>query len=121
MAAAGGIEGVPGMNEGDGITAVLAAQAFDESLGEEAGPARVQQMAARDAEPGADVIDFLAPGIGADGAAVFAEGVGADDHLVLDGLVGMLGMVEVHGVLWRDDPVGGGDAAVGGADSEAPG
>ena len=69
---------------------------------------------------GGDIVDPLAPFIGADGTAEFAEGVGLDGYLVFDGFVGMLGMVEIDGVLGGDDPVGRGDAAIGGADAEAP-
>jgi hypothetical protein len=62
---------------------------------------------------------FLAPGVDLDGAAEFSEGVGLDEDFVLDGLVGMEGMIGPHGVGGGDDPVHGGDAAVGGADGEA--
>jgi hypothetical protein len=41
--AAGGIEGGPGVDEGDGIAA-FAAEAFDVALGEEAGPAGAEEM-----------------------------------------------------------------------------
>ena len=86
--------------------AVFAAEAFDESFGVEAGVAGAEERGARDAEFAAHVGDFFAPGIGADGSAVFSESVGLDGDLVLDGFVGMIGMVQVHRVL--------GDGAVGG-------
>ena len=109
------------MNQRDRMPAVLAAEAFDESFGKNCGPTGVEQMAARDSQLGADVIDLLAPGIGADGAAEFSEGVGLDNDLVLDGLVGVGGMIQIHRMLGRDDPVHRRDAAVGGADGETPG
>src|SRR5215204_4038098 len=99
MAAAGRIEKVPGMNQRDRMLAVLAAQAFDEALREDSGVAGPQQMGSRDAQLGADLIDFLAPRIGLDGAAEFSQGVGADADLVLDGVIRMAWIIQVHGVL----------------------
>jgi hypothetical protein len=57
----------------------------------------------------------------ADGVAIAADGVLLDGDLVLDGLVGMGRMIEVEGVLGSDHPMGGSDAAVGGAEGDAPG
>jgi len=57
----------------------------------------------------------------ADGMAIAADGVGLNCDFVLDGLIGMVRMVQVHRVLGSDDPMGRGDAAIGGADRDAPG
>jgi len=78
-------------------------------------------MGAGDAELFGEVGDLFAPGIGADGAAIFSQGVGADGHFVLDGFIGMGRVIEVHGVLGGDDPMGRRNAAIGGADGQTPG
>ena len=66
-------------------------------------------------------IDFLAGKCDADGMAIAADGVRLDGHLVLDGLVGMGRVIEVHCVLGSDEPMGRSDATIGGADGDAPG
>src|SRR3954469_12920116 len=58
--------------------------------------------------------------MGVDGATESVEGVGLDGDSMFDGLVGMSGVAEIHRVLGRDDPMGRCDAAVGGADGDAP-
>ena len=44
---AGGVEGFPGVDERDGVMAVFAAEAFDESFGVEAGVAGAEERGAR--------------------------------------------------------------------------
>jgi hypothetical protein len=101
--------------------AAFAAQAFDAALlAHEIAVAGGAQAAGCAAQQLGHVGDFLAPGMGVDGAAEFVEGAGLDGDVVLDGFVGMLGVIEIHGMLGGEDPMHGGDAAVGGAEGDAP-
>ncbi len=108
------------MEDGDGVFAVFSAEAADGAFGELGGVAGFAQAGRRGAEEFGEVGDFFAPIIETNGAEVFAEGVGLEEDFVLDALVGVVFVIQIHGVFGSDDPVGGGDAAVGGADGETP-
>jgi hypothetical protein len=118
-AAGGWVEESAGVEDGDGVAAVFTAEAADGAFGELGGVAGVAQAGGRAAEHFGQVGHFFAPIIEADGADVFAEGVGTDEDFVLDGLVGVSGVIEVHCMLGGDHPMRGGDAAIAGADGEA--
>jgi hypothetical protein len=118
---AGGVEGFPGVDKGNGVAAVFSAEAFDEAFGVEAGPAGAQEGGGGDAKLFADVGDEFAPGVGADRAAIFSEGVGLNGDLVLDRFIRMFRMIQIHRVLGRDDPMHRRDPPVRRADGDAPG
>ena len=117
----GGVEGIGSVDDGDGVFAVFAAEASFGLFLEVAAIAGIPEGGVGDAEPFGDTLGILAGGADVDGPTIAVEGVELDEDFVLDGLVRVVGVIEIHRVLGGDDPVGGGDAAIGGADGDAPG